>query len=311
MRLVASTSSGPVRGTSGTRGARMRARALTIATLSLAIAATAGSGVAHATPGGPACAPFAPFAAGAFPATATIDNTYLPLIPGTQMVLEGVANRTGEPLPHRVTFTVTDLVKTINGVTSRVVWDVDVNEGQVAEAELAFFAEDNAGNVWNLGEYPEEFGLDSSGQYGFLGAPSTWIAGQRGAIAGVHMPGTPQIDSSYGQGFAPAIRFLDCATIVDTNAVLPGTSYQNVVVTHETSPFDRQGGTQTKSHAPGVGIVAIGALDDPEGETLRLVALNHLTASQMQAARVEALRLDERAYGVSKVYGATSPAVVG
>ncbi len=189
-------------------------------------------------------------------------------------MLDGVANRTGEPLPHRVTFTVTDLVKKVNGVTSRVVWDVDVNEGVVAESELAFFAEDNAGNVWNTGEYPEEFGFDESGEYGFLGAPSTWVAGQKGATAGVHMPGAPQLGGSYQQGFAPNIKFLDCAEIVDTNATLPG--YQNVLVTHETSPMDRDGAVQVKSHAPGVGIVSIGALDDPEGETLELVAVNRL-----------------------------------
>lgn len=275
--------------------------------LSLALAAAAGASPAQAAPGGPSCAPFGPFGAGAFPSKANVDNTYLPLIPGTQLVLDGVANRTGEPLPHRVTFTVTDLVKTVNGVTSRVVWDVDVNEGAVAESELAFFAEDKAGNVWNTGEYPEEFGLDESGQYGFLGAPSTWVAGQKGANAGVHMPGAPQLGDAYQQGFAPNIKFLDCAEIVDTHATLPG--YQNVLVTHETSPMDRDGAVQVKNHAPGVGIVSIGALDDPEGETLELVAVNHLNRRQMTAARAEALKLDARGYENTTVYDATSPAV--
>src|SRR3990172_8703581 len=102
-----------------------------------------------------------------------INNQWLPLVPGTQLILEGTANRGGGGRRHRVVFTVTDLTKVINGVRSVVVWDRDINNGRLAERELAFFAQDNDGNVWNLGEYPEEF----NGRGKFLGAPSTWIAG--------------------------------------------------------------------------------------------------------------------------------------
>ena len=101
-----------------------------------------------------------------------IDNNWLPLIPGTQVTLEGQADRGGGARPHRVVFTVTDLTKVIDGVRTVVIWDRDIVEGQIAESELAFFAQDMHGNVWNLGEYPEEF---EDGQ--FSGAPSTWISG--------------------------------------------------------------------------------------------------------------------------------------
>jgi hypothetical protein len=67
-----------------------------------------------------------------------------------------------------VVFTVTDLVKVVDGVTSRVVHDVDRQDGEVTEAELAFFAQDDRGNVWNLGEYPETF---ENGK--FAGAPTS------------------------------------------------------------------------------------------------------------------------------------------
>ena len=63
-------------------------------------------------------------------------------MPGTRLTLEGRANRGGGPLPHTVTFTVTDLTKVIAGVRTRVAWDVDVNEGELSETELAFFAQD-------------------------------------------------------------------------------------------------------------------------------------------------------------------------
>jgi hypothetical protein len=257
------------------------------------------------------CAPFEAFAAADFPRRARVDHVYLPLIPGTQYVLEGVANRTGAPLPHRVTFTVTDLVKKIAGVTARVMWDVDVNQGVLQEAELAFFAQDRGGNVWNLGEYPEEYGLDGFGRYGFRGAPNTWIAGVESAEAGVHMPTRPRTGRpAYLQGFVPGIQFLDCARVVDTEHELcvPVACYDDVVVTHEHSPLEPFSGTQIKYHAPGVGIFSVGALNDPEGETLVLVALNHLDAEQMRTARAEALALERRAYEISGVYRTTSPA---
>ncbi len=54
-------------------------------------------------------------------------------------------------------FTVTDLTKVVNGVRAVVVWDRDYASGELQETELAFFAQDNDGNVWHLGEYPEEY----------------------------------------------------------------------------------------------------------------------------------------------------------
>ena len=43
-----------------------------------------------------------------------------------------------------------------------VVWERDYTEGEEVEAELAFFAQDNYGNVWHMGEYPEEYENGSS-----------------------------------------------------------------------------------------------------------------------------------------------------
>jgi hypothetical protein len=53
--------------------------------------------------------------------------------------------------------TVTDLSKVIDGVRTLVILETDYTAGQLSEPELAFFAQDNAGNVWLVGEYPEEY----------------------------------------------------------------------------------------------------------------------------------------------------------
>jgi outer membrane autotransporter protein len=233
-----------------------------------------------------------------------INNRFLPLVPGTVLVLEGQASRGVGGAPHRVMFIVTDLTKVINGVRTVVVWDRDVNNGQLVESELAFFAQDNVGRVWNLGEYPEEF---DQGQ--FLGAPNTWIAGQAGAKAGVHMLAKPRVGRQrYLQGFAPDIEFLDTAKVLHTGrrVRVPFDLYSDVVVTDETSPLDESGAHQRKFHAPGVGIVKISPVRDPEAETLELVKLLYLSPEQLARVSKGALRLDNRGYEVSPdLYGQT------
>jgi hypothetical protein len=204
-----------------------------------------------------------------------------------------------------VSFTTTDITKVINGVNTLVVWDVDINEGELAETELAFFAQDTNGNVWNLGEYPEEYdGGD------FVGAPSTWISGLDGAEGGIHMVAQPSVGQTWLQGWVPSIEFLDCARVytIRHRVCVPFNCYSPYLRTNERSPLDPAGGIQTKYHAKGVGIVQVGAVDDPEGETLVLTDVAQLGPQAMMDARVAAMALDERGYFTSNVYARTARA---
>jgi hypothetical protein len=236
-----------------------------------------------------------------------IDNKWLPLTPGTKFVLQGRSNRGNGMLPHRVVFIVTDLTKVIDGVRTVVLYDRDFNEDQLSEAELTFFAQDNDGNIWNLGEYPEEYKNKQ-----FHGAPSTWIAGIEQAEAGVQMLGRPKIGTpSYRQGLAPSVGFLDCAKVFQRGekSCVPAGCYNNVLVTDEWSPLDPSSGHQRKFNAPGVGVVQVAAVNDPEGETLVLTMNSPLSPDRIAIIRQKALRLDQHGYIVSPdVYGQTPPA---
>jgi hypothetical protein len=140
-----------------------------------------------------------------FPNPPKIDNQWNPLAPGTQFTLAGEADRGGGLLPHRVVSTVTDLTRMINGVRVVVILEKDINEGELQEAELAFQAQDNAGNLWNLGEFPAEY---EDGK--FSGAPDTWISGLEKAEPGNLMLADPQLGTpEYLQGWSPDIDFLD------------------------------------------------------------------------------------------------------
>ena len=120
-----------------------------------------------------------------FDNSTTVDNKWFPLEPGDHSVFEGSAIDDGQRISRRVLTTVTDLSKEIDGVNTMVVWERDYTEGEEVEAELAFFAQDNYGNVWHMGEYPEEY---EDGE--FDKAPG-WLAGKEGATAGIAMRAEP------------------------------------------------------------------------------------------------------------------------
>ena len=246
--------------------------------------------------GEPNCGPFARFDPADFPARARVDNPWQPLRPGYRYTLTGHANPGGGVVSRRVVLTVTNLTKRIDGVTTVVAWDQDITGGELSEAELAFFAQDNAGNVWALGEYPEEY---EDGY--FTGAPSTWIAGVSGALAGLSMPADPRVGTPpYLEGKALRVEFYDCGQIRHRSG--------DRLEIDEWSPIDPEGGHQLKFYRRGVGNVRVGAVGDPEAETLALARVERLGVVDQLAADAAALRLERRAYKVSADYRTTPPA---
>jgi hypothetical protein len=194
------------------------------------------------------------FSRSRFEDSTNVTNRWFPLISGTQYVYTGHAFDDGERIRRRVVSTVTDLTKVVSGVEVRVVWDRDYDNGELVETELAFFAQDTTGNVWLLGEYPEEY---EDGE--FEKAPA-WIEGIKGARAGLAMKAEPRLGTpSYAQGFAPAPLYWDDRARVYKTGVrtcVPVGCYENVLVMEE---FERRkpGAFQLKYYAPDVGGVRV------------------------------------------------------
>ena len=196
-----------------------------------------------------------------------VGNTMFPLRPGTEFVYRGTIVEGGKSTAHSVTFTVTDLTKMIDGVRTVIAWDRDFEAGELTEQELAFFAQDDRGNVWNFGEYPEEF---ADGR--FTGAPDTWIRGSGGAYGGVHMLARPAVGASYREGLVPKIEFNDMSRVTATDAktCVPAGCYRRVLRVTEWSPNDPKSGHQLKYYAPGVGLIRVGARGGDAQEFLTL-----------------------------------------
>ena len=248
---------------------------------------------------------FEEFDAGNFEDSANITNQWMPLKPGTQLVFEGFTVEQGVNVAHRVIITVTDLTKVIDGVRSAVTWDLDYSDGELVEAELAFFAQDTDGVVWRIGEYPEEY---EGGE--FTIAP-TWIHGIEDARAGIAMHANPQTGTpDYSQGWGPAVGWTDRGKVdqVGQQVCVPFACYENVLVIAETSASEA-GAYQLKSFAPEVGNIRVDWRgEDQTQETLDLVEYNQLTPAQMEEVRAKAFEMEKHAYEVSKdVYGKTTP----
>lgn len=234
-----------------------------------------------------------------------IDNKWYPLVPGTQLVFDGFTLEDGEDeIPHRVIFTVTDLTKVIAGIETVVIWDEDYEEGDLVETEIAFFAQDDEGNVWLMGEYPEEY------EDGVLDKAPAWIHGILDSQAGILVPANPVEDTpSFAQGWAPSVEWTDRGIIfeVGSETCVPVDCYEDVLIIDEFNP-EEPGLFQVKYYAPGVGNVQVGFKgNDPSGETLELVEYKVLSGAELAAAREAALGLEANAYEGSDVYKETEP----
>jgi hypothetical protein len=289
---------------SRSRRGRLLAVIAALGLVPLAACGTSGQQGTASTPAPDAAtASGGPAAKGVFTAPTHADNRMFRLTPGTEFTYQGRVVEGGRSEPHSVVFTVSDLIKVVDGVRTVVAWDRDFLEGKLQEQELALFAQDDQGNLWNFGEYPEEY------EHGeFTGAPDTWIRGTGGAYGGVHMPAHPAAGIQYVEGRVPAIEFYDISKVVSTSRAtcVPTGCYQHVLKVDEWSPG--QSGHQLKYYAPGFGVVRVGARGGDSKEYLTLTAVHHLSGAALAQVRAAVQAMDKRAYRVSRVYRATQPA---
>jgi hypothetical protein len=249
---------------------------------------------------------FAQFDPASFSDPTTIDNPWMPMAPGARWVYEGTAlDDEGQQIARRIEFTVTDLTKEIAGVRTVVAWILDYNDGDLVEKEIAFYAQDDMGAVWYLGEYPEAY---EGGE--FVEAP-TWIAGMAGAKPGIKLtadpkPGVPPVY----QGWGPEVEWSDYGQVQQTGqeTCVPAGCYKDVLVNAESS-LGEANAFQLKYYASGVGEVRVGWKgEDASHEELQLVELVQLSPEALAEIRALALEVEKHAYEISPdLYGKTKP----
>jgi len=175
-----------------------------------------------------------------------IDNPYFPLVPGTTYAYGG---STEDGFEH-VDVSVSHLTKRILGVKSAIVVDRVYLDGELVEETFDWYAQDNEGNVWYMGEDSAEY---DSGI--LVSTEGSWQAGVDGAEAGFIMLADPQVGDEYQQEFYEG-EAEDMAEVLalDAPVTLSDASTFTCLKVYEWTPLDLTV-MEHKYYAPGIGVV--------------------------------------------------------
>ncbi|MEZ5973584.1 MAG: hypothetical protein R3E96_01710 [Planctomycetota bacterium] len=208
------------------------------------------------------------FQAGNFATPTMIDNPLFPLPFGTTRNYVG-DTEDGE---ETVLIEVTGTTRVVNGINCSVIRDRSYLEGIIHEDTDDFYAQDDAGNVWYMGEEVDNYNYDDLGNLVSITHEGSWEAGLdvagvgSAALPGYVMLDVSQVGDSYRQEIYPG-EAEDMAVVVATGVqvdLLDGvTSYSNCLQTLEWNPHEPFH-LEYKYYAPGVGVVRAWSLDTDE-----------------------------------------------
>lgn len=186
----------------------------------------------------------------------TIDNPFMPLVPGTTFVYEGKTELGNEHNEVQVTSD----TKVLMGVTCVAVNDTVTVDGKLAEGTIDWYAQDKQGNVWYFGEDTKEY--DAKGNV--TTTEGTWQAGVDGALPGIIMEAAPKVNDTYRQEYYKG-QAEDWATVLSLTetAKVPAGSYDNLLMTNEWSGLDNPTVYEHKYYAAGVGNVKVTTVGAP------------------------------------------------
>ena len=176
--------------------------------------------------------------------TTTIDNPYLPFVPGTRMVYR----ERGEDGPGRVVVKVTRRTKVVQGVTTVVVRDRAYSGGELVEDTRDWYAQDRRGNVWYFGENTKEY---ENGRV--VSTAGSWKAGRDGARAGIVMLAHPRVGDRYYQEYAPG-EAEDQGKVLrlDAERTVPHGTFDHLLVTRDFTALEPDV-VERKFYAKGIG----------------------------------------------------------
>ena len=235
-----------------------------------------------------------------FTPEAPIDNPYFPLSPGT------VFSYGGETLEGEVESNdvlVTDATRQIAGVTATVVRDTAYIDGVLAEDTFDWYAQDQSGNVWYLGELTFAYEFTEEGPQ--TDTEGSWEAGveidpegQPGVVAaaGQIMPSVERLQEflasgeAFYQEFAPGIAEDQAeVTSLGETVTVGEVQFTDVLRTFETTALEPDV-ADFKYYAPGLG--QIRTEETEEGEIVLTVDLQSVRS--LQDAATDPLDQPER-----------------
>ena len=198
--------------------------------------------------------------------TTKIDNPYLPMAVGTRWEYRETDTAGGRA---KVVVRVTDETKKIaNGITARVVRDTVTEKGVPVEVTDDWFAQDQDGNVWYLGEYVTNYEDGKVADHA-----GSFEAGVDGAQAGIAMPAKPEPGLAYRQEYlkGEAEDKGAVVTVGEEQVEVPFGFYdKGVLMTRDLVPTEPRA-QELKFYARGIGPV-LSIHTDGDGGRAELVA---------------------------------------
>ena len=195
--------------------------------------------------------------------SASVTNELFPLPVGATWVYEA---ETEDGL-ERIEVSVESGTYDVWGVEARVVRDTAYVDDELAEDTSDWFAQDDDGNVWYLGEDTAEY---EGGEV--VTTAGSWTSGEGGALPGVNMLGAPQVGDTYRQEYL-AGEAEDYAVVVslDEEVTVPAGTFTGCLKTHDLSAIEDL--DEYKYYCPGVGTVLV---EEPGGVREELIEYDGL-----------------------------------
>ncbi len=185
-----------------------------------------------------------------FTSSTALTNPYLTLEPGKKYVYEGQTEDGFE----RIEIQLRTSAKTVLGIPCAVVNDKVWIDGNLVEDTDDWFAQDNDGNVWYMGEYVTDYNPDGS----VKDHDGSWEAGIDGAKPGLIMLAEPSVGMMYRQEYY-FDEAEDEAEVVEAGltVTVPFGTFTDCIKIREWTDLD-PGIEGYKIYAPGIGIIRDG-----------------------------------------------------
>lgn len=178
-----------------------------------------------------------------------ITNPYLPLSALKQDILEGMEDgkktrveRTAKPELHK-TFKIGDL-----SIEAFVVEDRAYEDGKLAEVAIDYFAQDDNGTVYYLGEEVDEY---KDGK--IISHDGSWMLGKDTPVPGVIMPAKPKVGDKFrSEDVSAEIGEIDEVISLSETVKVPAGTYKDCLKIKESLA---DGTTEYKYYAKGIGAI--------------------------------------------------------
>ena len=197
------------------------------------------------------------YASATFTTSTIVDHPYHPLPVGATWEYEADT----EDGLELVSAEVLAMTRVVAGTTCVVVHVEEFLDGTIQEATDDWFAQDDAGNVWYMGESVVNYEYDELGNLTGTNTEGSWEAGMdiagtgSNAAPGYAMPAVTTPGASYYQEFyeeeaEDVGRILESGITVNVG----GTDYMNCIRTIDWNPLEGDG-LEYKLYAPGTGLI--------------------------------------------------------